>query len=75
MPTKIIFGTGSVATLGELIGDSNSNVLLIATKSMRKLGVVDRICSQLNVNQITIKYSSPLPSPEDVDKMVQGFKR
>ena len=74
MPTKIIFGTGSVANLGELIGDSNSNVLLIATKSMRKLGVVDRICSQLNVNQITIKYSSPLPSPEDVDKMVRVFK-
>jgi len=75
MPTKIIFGKRSVEHVRNLIENRDCHVLLITTKSMRNLGVIDRISTLLDVNKITTRYVAPLPSPQDLDQITNTFDK
>ncbi|MDI6815105.1 MAG: iron-containing alcohol dehydrogenase [Dehalococcoidales bacterium] len=65
LPTKIIFGTGSLARLGvEARGVGRKAILVTGSSSMRKAGVVDRVVQDLKANGVdTLIFDKVKPNP------------
>ena len=70
MPTRVVFGDGALSRLPEVVDDSAARVLVIATGSMGRLGVLDRVEDMLGRDR-TVLYGhvSPSPTPEVVDEV------
>ena len=65
LPTKIIFGCGSLARLGVEAGKIGRKAILITgTSSLRKAGVLDRVTHDLKSNGVeTLVYDKVKPNP------------
>ena len=65
LPTRIIFGSGSLAQLGLEAGKIGQKAILITgTSSMRRVGVLDRVVDDLKTNGVqTLIYSRVEPNP------------
>ena len=65
MPTKIIFGSGSLARLGSEAGKIGRRAILVTgTSSMRKAGVLDRATNDLKANGVnTSVFDKVEPNP------------
>ena len=71
MPTRIVFGEGSLRRLPEVIVDTDARVLVVSTASMRRLGILQHIEDMLGRRRV-VMYEPvlPNPTPELVDKVV-----
>lgn len=77
MPTRIVFGEGSLSRLKEVVGEPKSRVLVISgAESMRRAGVLDRIVQMLG-EDCTVLYEGVAsnPTPDIVDQAVDVFRR
>jgi len=65
LPTKIIFGSGSLAQLGAEAKNIGQKALLVTgASSMRKTGVLDRVVHDLKDNGVdTLIYDKATPNP------------
>jgi len=65
LPTKIIFGTGSLARLGEEAKKIGRKAMLVTgSSSMRKAGVTDRVVHDLKANGVdTLIFDKVEPNP------------
>jgi len=65
LPTKIIFGSGSLTQLGVEAGKVGRRVLLVTgTTSMRRTGVLDRVSKDLKANGIKVSVFDKIePNP------------
>lgn len=65
LPTKIIFGCGSLDRLGiEASRLGRKAILVTGSSSMRKAGVTDRVCNDLESNRVeTFVYDRVEPNP------------
>ena len=72
LPTKIIFGSGSLAQLGsEAKKIGRKAVLVTGSRSMRKIGVLDRVIKDLGNNGVeilTFDKVEPNPRASTVDE-------
>ena len=76
MPTRIVFGDGSLNKLGHIISEKKSSgarIFLVTGKnSLKSQGVLGRIRHYLKGHQIThFDDALPFPSPELVDEAVE----
>jgi alcohol dehydrogenase len=74
VPTKVIFGVGSVSQLKETVDVFGPDkILLVAGKqSMKKLGIIDKIVEDLKAYPVVILTGiGDSPKSEDVSKGVQ----
>ena len=75
LPTKIIFGSGSLAQLGleaEKIG--RRVILVTGTTSMRRTGVLDRVIKDLEANGIKVSVFDKVESNPRVATVDEGSK-
>ena len=65
LPTKIIFGTGSIAQLGvEARRIGQKAILVTGSSSMRQTGVLDRVIHDLKANGVdTVTFDKVEPNP------------
>jgi len=79
LPTKIIFGTGSLDKLGEEVGSLGQPILLVTGRSaLREIGILDRVARILKEKNITFfLYDEvhPEPDTELVDNGVMFARR
>jgi len=72
LPTKIIFGCGSLAQLGsEARRIGQRAILVTGSASMRKLGVLDKVTADLNANGVEVSIFDkvePNPRASTVDE-------
>ena len=71
LPTKIIFGAGSITQLGTEAKGLGRRAMLVTIKTMRRLGVLDRLIADLSSNGVeTVIYErvQPNPSTSTVDE-------
>jgi len=75
MPTRIVFGEGTLSHLPIAVGDSSSRVLVVSTGAMHRLGVLDRILELLGEDR-TVVFSpvTPYPTPDVVDEAVTLYR-
>ncbi len=75
LPTKIIFGSGSLAQLGseaEKIG--RKAILVTGTSSMRKAGVLDRVTKDLKANGVNVSVFDKVEPNPRVSTVDEGSK-
>ncbi|MFH1403331.1 MAG: iron-containing alcohol dehydrogenase [Candidatus Altiarchaeota archaeon] len=67
MPTRVIFGSGVLDRLGEIVGESDAGKALIVTGSgsMRKTGVLERVISLLG--DVSVEVFDNVESDPSVD--------
>ncbi|MFC1897181.1 iron-containing alcohol dehydrogenase [Chloroflexota bacterium] len=64
MPTKIIFGVGSVARLGEEAKVIGQRAIIISYPDIRRVGLLDRVLNDLKKNGIdTLVFEEVEPNP------------
>lgn len=75
MPVKIFFGEGRLKELGSLTKDLGKKALLVTgRKSMRKLGIVDKVIKLLQDSSVEVMlYDKVLPNPT-VEVVDEGAK-
>ena len=76
LPTKLMFGPGSVARLPEAVSGLGRKALLVtyADGSMRTAGTLDKVVGLLEEAQITVVVDEgvePSPRTEYVDRLAQ----
>ena len=76
LPTRLVFGSGSVARLGEIAAGLGSKALLVtyADGSMRAAGTLDKVVRLLeaaNIAVIADEGVDPSPGTDYVDRMAQ----
>ena len=67
MPVKVFFGEGELGKVGSLTGELGSKALLVTgKKSMKKLGVTDKVIKLLRENSVDVTlFDEVLPNPTD----------
>jgi len=80
MPTRIVFGTNSFDSIGELVAEGFPEVkrVMIVTgkRAMRKLGYVDRLKQQLKSHTTSLfEGVEPNPSTETIQKGVESVRK
>ena len=78
VPQEIVFGTGRLSSLGELVHSCNSShVLLISDRGLERLGVVAKVQEILSRDNVaTDSYLDVLPNPtvEIVEEAAQAYR-
>ena len=79
-PTKIVFGSGSLARLPEEVerlgGPGASVFLVTGSQSLRAQGTLERVLSDLSRFQVTLyERVSPFPSSDQIDQAVEVCRR
>jgi alcohol dehydrogenase len=69
LPTKIVYGPGCISSLiDELQLNNCSSPIIVTDKGVRKAGILDKIISMLEKNNINyIVYDGVEPNPKDVN--------
>lgn len=76
IPTRVIFGAGSLNQLGEAAKGIGTKILVISDVVMRKMGYLDRVCDQLRaagMDVVVDDHVMPNPIARYVDDMVRLF--
>ena len=71
LPTKIIFGTGSVTKLGEEASQLGRKALVVSYPDIRKIGLLDRVIEAMRgtgVNILVFDKVEPNPRSSTVDE-------
>ncbi len=75
LPTKIIFGSGSLAQLGTEAGRMGQKAILVTgSSSMRKTGVLDRVIKDLRANGITATIFDRIEPNPHITTVDEGSK-
>lgn len=77
IPTRVIFGAGSLNQLGEAAKDIGTKTLVISDVVMRKMGYLDRVCDQLRevgIDVVVDDHVMPNPVASYIDDMVRLFQ-
>jgi len=75
LPTKIIFGPGSLAQLGIEAGKMGQKAILVTgSSSMRKTGVLDRVVKDLRANGITATIFDRVEPNPHITTVDEGSK-
>lgn len=74
-PTKIVYGAGSISTLGEAVsgisGESARVLLVTGREHLRSTGLLEKIVEDIGPEQVTLfDKVGPYPSPTLVDEAV-----
>jgi len=75
LPTKLIFGPGSLALLGEEAAKLGQKAILVTgATSMRRTGVLDRVVNDLKANSIEVSVFSKVEPNPRVSTVDEGGK-
>ena len=78
IPTKIIFGTGTLDNLGSEVSQFGQNVVIICGQSATKNNMLNKIKTSLNrskINKITVEIISSDPTDKDVEKIIENIRK
>lgn len=76
-PTRILFGSGKIASLGELCGSPKPNVLLVVDKVLEEQGLAGGAKDSLDAAGLSWQlFTDVLPNPtaQSVNRAVEKFK-
>jgi len=71
LPTKIIFGVGSISQLGEEAGKIGRKAIIVTYPDIRRIGLLDRVVEDLKakgVDTLTFEKVEPNPRSSTVDE-------
>ena len=71
LPTKILFGVGSISQLGEEAQQLGKKALVVTYPDIRRIGLLDRVIDDLKANGVdtsTFEKVEPNPRSSTVDK-------
>ena len=75
LPTRIVFGDGSLSRLPEVVEDTEARVLVVSIKSMWRLGVLEQVERLLGKDRVVVVDPVPaFPTPDLVDRAVDLFR-
>jgi len=78
MPTRLIFGCGTVNNIGEVAKEYGKKAMIVTTGSdLKKLSILDKVIDPLKENGMDILVYddiSPNPKTHQIDKGVEAFK-